>query len=75
MTVTLPSSTDLRLRTLAMRVHALGPKPLYELARELMGGADPLVTFERYGGLPAEFIRAYRGDQFPPNVFLLRSSL
>ena len=31
-----------RLRHLARRLHALGERPLYELMRELVAGADPL---------------------------------
>ena len=74
MNVTLASSIDLRLRCLAPHLHALGPKPIYEAMRELASGADALTTFERYAGLPAEFIRAYGGDQFPPRMFLLRGA-
>jgi hypothetical protein len=69
---TAPSSTALRLRCLAQRIHDLGPAPLFHVMCELAAGADPLDTFERYGGLPAEFLRAYGGDTLGSNVIPLR---
>ena len=54
---------DIRLRLLASRVHALGERPLYELFRELDGGADLHQTLAR---LPAEFIAAHSGDRLMP---------
>jgi hypothetical protein len=32
---------------------------------ELVDGADPLPTLESYARLPADFIKAYGGDQLP----------
>jgi hypothetical protein len=57
-----------RLRLLARRVHALGPRPLYQMFRELAGGADFSNTAERYAALAplADFIAANSGDQLPP---------
>jgi hypothetical protein len=72
---TIPSSTSLRLTVLAQRVHDLGPRPLYELMRQIVAGdGEPMALFEKYGALPAELIRAYRADTFSPNVILLRPS-
>ena len=69
----LPSSTELRLRHLAQQVYDLGPRPLHELMCQIVAGdGEPMALFERYGALPADLIRAYRGDQFPPRLFLLR---
>lgn len=70
--VTVPSSTALRLKVLASRIHQLGERPLYEAMRELVAGADPLTVFETYGALPADLIAAYGGDRFSSNVILLR---
>jgi N6-adenosine-specific RNA methylase IME4 len=49
-----------RLRYLAGRIHALGPRPLYELFREFDNGAPLSPALERYADLSAyrDFIRA-----------------
>jgi hypothetical protein len=54
-----------RLRYLAGRIHALGPRPLYELFRELDRGAPLSPALERYADLSAyrDFIRALDGDR------------
>ena len=57
---------DARLRYLAGRIHALGERPLFELLRELDGGADLHPTLEAYARLPAEFIAAHGGDRLIP---------
>lgn len=54
---------DIRLQQLARRVHELGPRPLYELFRELVAGADPTSRIEVYAGLNAEIIQAFGGDR------------
>jgi hypothetical protein len=38
---------DARLLRLTARVHALGPRPLYELIREVLDGADLCARLER----------------------------
>jgi hypothetical protein len=38
----------------------------------IAGDGEPMALFERYGALPADLIRAYRGDQLPTNIILLR---
>jgi hypothetical protein len=40
-----------RLRRLAERLHALGPRPLFEFLREIVAGADPMARLERYAEL------------------------
>jgi len=46
---TLASSITLRLRELARRAHALGPKAVHEMMVAVAAGADPMVTFEHFG--------------------------
>jgi hypothetical protein len=68
------TSTIVRLRFLAEQIYSIGPRGLYELLAELVGGAPPLECIERYGRLAHEygaFIRALGGDQFPPRFFTL----
>jgi hypothetical protein len=55
-----------RLRHLARLIHALGPRPLFELLRQLDGGAELHPTLEAYARLPANFIAAYGGDRLMP---------
>jgi hypothetical protein len=55
-----------RLRYLAGRIHALGPRPLYELLRQLDAGAELHPTLEAYARLPAKFIAAHGGDRLMP---------
>ena len=43
MTISLNNKLSLRLQKLI----ALGPRPVFELLRELIAGADPLETVER----------------------------
>lgn len=64
-----------RLRLLASRIHQLGPRPLFELLRELDGGAELNATLERYGRLYplADFIAALDGDQLQPPARLVRA--
>lgn len=54
-----------RVHLLAARIHDLGPRPLAELFVELLAGADPHETLERYGRLSTltEFIAALNGDR------------
>jgi hypothetical protein len=61
-----------RLRFLAAQLHALGPKPLFHFLDELERGADLRISLERYSRLPAEFILAYGGRDFPPSAFAIR---
>jgi hypothetical protein len=54
------------LQQLAQRLHALGPKPLYHFLDELERGAPLRAHLEEYAKLPADFIKANRGDEFLP---------
>ena len=66
--VTIASSIAVRLRHVATRIHALGPRPLYELLCEIAGGAEPLSRFERYAALDPDIVRGLGGDVMPPTV-------
>jgi hypothetical protein len=71
------TSTTVRLRFLAEQIYSIGPRGLYELLAELVGGAPPLECIERYGRLAHEygaFIRALGGDQFPPRFFIVNGN-
>jgi hypothetical protein len=59
------SRSKARLRYLARRLHALGPKPLFHFLDELERGADLRGSLEEYAALPPDFIWANGGDQFP----------
>jgi len=60
---------DLRLRRLAVALHELGPRPIYEFLREIEAGADVRARLEAYARLPAGFVRANGGDKFLPISF------
>jgi hypothetical protein len=63
-----------RVHLLAARIHDLGPRPLAELFIELLVGADPHDTLERYARLSplAGFIAALGGDRLPSRARALR---
>jgi hypothetical protein len=56
-----------RLQYLASRIHKLGPRPFFELLRELASGADLMLALERYARLAhlGEFISHLGGDRLP----------
>ncbi|MGO9430917.1 hypothetical protein [Rhodoblastus sp.] len=54
-----------RLRHLARRLHALGERPLYELMRELVAGADPVARIEVYCRMDPAILCALGGDVLP----------
>jgi hypothetical protein len=62
-----------RLQYLTGRIHKLGPRPLFELLRELVSGADPMFALERYARIEhlAGFITQLNGDQLPPPARLI----
>jgi hypothetical protein len=62
-----------RLQYLANTIHKLGPRPLYQLLRELADGADLATALERYARLGplAGFISCFGGDQLPAPVRLV----
>jgi len=57
-----------RLRHLAARIHALGPRPLFELFSELAAGADLVPRLERYAVLDPQVVRFLGGSDMPPPV-------
>jgi hypothetical protein len=69
---TIPSSVALRIRHLTRHLYSLGPRPLYEWACEVVGGADPLSRLEIYGRLDADTVRALGADKLPPSLTVIR---
>jgi hypothetical protein len=66
---TVASSTALRLRCLAQRIHDLGPNPLFQMMCELSGSSVAMNCFERYGGALAahgDLVAALGGLDLPP---------
>ncbi|HXN88908.1 MAG TPA: hypothetical protein VN890_06100 [Methylocella sp.] len=53
-----------RLKYLALRLHALGPKPPSHFFNEVERGADLRAHLERYAALPADFIKSHGGHRF-----------
>ncbi len=70
--VTLPTSTAIRLRYLAQHLHDLGPRPTFELLCELVGGADPLDRLERYARLDPTVVRKLGGAEIPSRLMVLK---
>jgi hypothetical protein len=68
-----PRNTEARLRYLAAQIYKLGPRPLFELLREISAGADVLRTLENYALIVplAGFIASQNGDRLPPPVRLV----
>jgi hypothetical protein len=56
-----------RLRRLAERMHALGPRPLLEFLREIIAGADAVERLERYAELDPNVVRDLGADRMPPS--------
>jgi hypothetical protein len=56
------SISAVRLQRLVARLHALGPRPMYELVRELAAGADLFDRLEVYSRLDPHIVRALGGD-------------
>ena len=69
----LERNTEARLRYLAAQIHPLGPRPLFELFREVEAGSDLLQTLERYAKLEplTEFISDLGGHRLPTPVRLV----
>jgi len=66
------AAAQVRLKFLARRLHALGEAPLVHFLNELERGAALRPLLETYAALPADLIRAYRGDRFTPPTFLVK---
>jgi len=73
----LERNADARLRYLAAQIHPLGPRPLFELFREVEAGSDLLQTLERFAKLEplAELISHLGGDRLPPPARLAVTNL
>jgi hypothetical protein len=64
-----PSLT--RIRHLASRLHSLGPRPTFELLKEIANGADLWRQLDRYAELDPEIVRALGADELPPYAVLV----
>jgi hypothetical protein len=72
---TVASSTSLRLRCLAQRIHDLGAYPLFQMMAELSESSTAMDAFERYGGALAahgDLIRAFGGRDLPPILWRIK---
>jgi hypothetical protein len=56
--------SPIKLQSLAQRLHALGPVPLFHFLDEVERGEELRSTLETYAELPADLIKAYHGDRF-----------
>lgn len=54
-----------RLRQLAAHLHRLGPRPVFELLREVDAGADLLERLERYAELDTGTVHALGASELP----------
>jgi hypothetical protein len=54
---------EAQLLFLARRVHALGDRPLFELLKEIVAGADPIARLERYAALDPAILAYLGGDR------------
>jgi len=57
-----------RLRRLARKIHALGPRPLYELLAEIDAGANFRDRVEVYARLDPNIVRVLGGSDLPSFV-------
>ncbi len=69
--------SDLRRDRLVLHLHRLGPKPVSEYLKELVGNDDglqddALFLLEKYGSLDPEIVRVLDADTFPPAIFPVR---
>jgi hypothetical protein len=60
-----------RRRLLVTKLHRLGPASLSHFINNIERGEHIAETLERYAALPADFIRAYGGDRFPPALLCI----
>ena len=56
---------EARFRHLAEHLHRLGPRPTYELLREIAAGADVVERLERYAALTPEVVHAVGAEEMP----------
>ena len=53
---------DAELRRLVERLSQLGPRPTYELLREILAGADLASRLKRYAALDPAIVKYLGGD-------------
>jgi hypothetical protein len=70
--VTLASSTAVRLRYLAAHLHQLGSRPIFELLAEVAQGAPLIERLEVYARLDPEIVHALGGDEMPPTIIRIK---
>jgi hypothetical protein len=65
---------DLRLRHLTRAVYPLGPRPLYEMFREMQAGKGLVDALERYAEISkyTSFIRDMGGDELHPQIHAVK---
>lgn len=66
---------DARLKYLTRRLHALGERPLYEMLREVIGGADLAQRLEVYARIDPAVLAALGGVALPPVARLVGEAL
>ena len=70
--------SDLRRNQLVLHLHGLGPRPVSEYLKELLGidaelQADALFLLEKYAALDPGIVRALGGSTFPPILFAVKT--
>jgi hypothetical protein len=60
------SSSDIVFRHQCELLHALGPRPTFELLREILNGADLVERLPVYARINPEILYALGGDSMPP---------
>jgi hypothetical protein len=57
-----------RLRELALRLHRLGVRALYEYLAEILAGRDPAARLEVFAAIDPDVLHMLGGDRLPPHV-------
>jgi len=67
--ITAASSVALRLHHLAGCIHRLGPRPLYELMREVVAlSSAAFDRLEAYAGIDPDILDHFGGRDLPPTI-------
>ena len=61
-----------RLRHLAQRLHSLGPRPIFELLKEIANGGDLWRRLECSAELDPEIVGALGADELPSYTRLVQ---
>jgi hypothetical protein len=67
----LTQAERLRLRSLAGKLFELGPSPIFHFLTDIKSGEPLRPTLELCASLPADLVKAYRGDVFLPRAFAI----